>query len=109
MRLFVALALVAAIFSISTARAAGYPPTCAGDLAAVEASFDETVQRLEAAGSANHAEKCDSLNHHIAVMTNGRDVFLRCRPDDHDRGEDVAQLNASIGDFKDILKQQGCD
>ena len=99
----------ALLLTFPSAHAAGFPPTCAGDLAAVEASFDETVQRLEAAGSANHAEKCAALNHHIAVMTNGRDVFLRCRPDDHDRGADVAQLNASIGDFKTILKQQGCD
>ena len=42
-------------------------------------------------------------------MTNGRDVYLRCRPDDHDRGEDVAQLNASIDDFKVILQQQTCE
>src|SRR5260221_14141789 len=91
---------------ISSAHAAGSPPTCAGDLAAVEASFDETIARLEAAGTADHTEKCAALEHHIAVMTNGPDVYLRCRPDDHDRGEAAAQLNASIGDFKVITKKQ---
>jgi hypothetical protein len=105
----VAFPFVAGFLTASAAHAAGLPPACTGDLAAVEASFNETIARLEAAGTADHAEKCAALHHHIDVMTNGRDVYLRCRPDDHDRGEDVAQLNASIGDFKDILKQQGCD
>jgi hypothetical protein len=100
-----AVLLVAA----SSTHATGFPPTCTTDLAAVETSFNETIARLEAAGTADHAEKCAALRHHIDVMTNGRDVYLRCRPDDHDRGEDVAQLNASIGDFRVILKQQGCE
>ena len=104
----VSLVAAAVFFAPLAAHAQELAPGCDKELAAVEASFDETVQRLKAAGTADHTEKCAALHHHIDVMTNGRDVYLRCLPEGHDKGENVAQLNASIDDFHVILQKQGC-
>jgi hypothetical protein len=41
-------------------------------------------------------------------MANGINVFQRCMPDGHDKGENIAQLGASTGDFLDINEAQGC-
>ena len=90
------------------ARAAEAAPACAKDLLAVQASFDETAARLQAAQSADHAEKCAALHHHIDVMMSCRDVFLRCRPPGAERDADLAQLATSITDFQTILKRQKC-
>ena len=76
--------------------------TCDAELAAVDASFVETEARLEKAGNADQAEKCAAARHHIEVMANGVDVFLRCTPDGHDKRENIGQLMVSIADFLDI-------
>jgi hypothetical protein len=85
-----------------------FAPGCNAALAGLHDSFTETIARLEAAGGAGHDEKCAALHHHIDVMANGRDVFLRCLPPGHDRGENVGQLQASIEDFEYVLTTQNC-
>ncbi len=82
--------------------------TCDADLAAVGASFDETQARLEKAASADQAEKCAAIRRHVEVMANGVNVFQRCLADDHDKGENIAQLVGSIADFLDISDSLGC-
>lgn len=81
---------------------------CDADLAAVDASFGETEARLEKAGGADLDEKCAAIRHHVEVMANAVNVFQRCLPDGHDKGENVAQLVGSIADFLDISDSSGC-
>ena len=104
------LALAVAITLTSSAlRAQESAPGCAGELAAVEASFEETIARLDASGSAGQGEKCDAIRHHLDVMASGIEVFERCLPPGHDRDENIGQLAVSIEDFALILSRQGCD
>ncbi len=108
----VRLAFVAAVLALApTARAAEPAPSvaaCPADLAAVDASFAETQARLTKAAVADQTEKCAAIRHHIEVMANGINVFQRCLPEGHDKGENIAQLGASVADFLDISDQQGC-
>jgi hypothetical protein len=96
------------LMSLSVARAQELAPGCPADLSGVDASFEETQARLQKAGNADRAEKCAAIRHHVEVMANGINVFQRCMPDGHDKGENIAQLGASIGDFLDINEAQGC-
>ena len=82
--------------------------SCPAALADVDASFVETQTRLDKAGKADQAEKCAAVRHHIEVMANGINVFQRCLPAGHDKGENIAQLGASIGDFLDVSDSLGC-
>ncbi len=102
------LAVVLAVLAIGPVHAAEPPATCAADLAAVEASFDETQARLEKMSQADKVELCAAIKHHIEVMANGIAVFGRCMEDGHDKGENIAQLAASIDDFLYINQNQGC-
>jgi hypothetical protein len=99
--------LVAALLP-ALAAAQQLTAACRSDLAAVDASFEETLARLQKAGSADQAEKCAAVAHHIDVMGKARDVYLRCLPPGHDRDENVAQLNASIADFRDVQTNLKC-
>ena len=81
---------------------------CRTDLAAVDSSFEETLARLQKAGSGDQSAKCAAVAHHIEVMGNARDVYLRCLPPGHDRNENIAQLNASMSDFRDMQANLKC-
>jgi hypothetical protein len=83
-------------------------PTCSADLTAVDASFVETQARLDKVTKEDKVEMCAAIKHHIEVMAHGIAVFNRCLPDGHDKGENVAQLAASIDDFLYINDNQGC-
>jgi hypothetical protein len=102
------LALIALALALPTLAAAQVTPACRADLNTVDDSFAETLGRLDRAARAGDAEKCAAVDHHIQVMTSGRDVYLRCLPSDHDRNENVAQLNASIDDFLVIRRNLKC-
>ena len=104
------LVLLAVVLAVSSAHAAEFnpPATCEADLAAVDASFEETQARLDKVTKADKVEMCAAIKHHIEVMANGINVFQRCQPPGHDKGENIAQLAASIGDFLDINDAQGC-
>jgi hypothetical protein len=96
------------VLSSLPAKAQEIAPGCDKELAAVDASFEETQIRLQKAGVADQAEKCAAIKHHVEVMANGINVFQRCQPEGHDKGENIGQLGASIGDFLDISDRQGC-
>jgi hypothetical protein len=98
--------LVSLLSSIASAQQPA--PTCRTDLAAVEDSFDETLARLEKAGRADQAEKCAAVAHHLDVMSKARTVYVRCLPPGHDREENIAQINATIADFRDIQANLKC-
>jgi hypothetical protein len=102
--------LIAAVLAaLATPALAQLPtPVCQADLAAVDASFDETVARLFRLGKAPKTEQCAAVQHHIDVMLNARDVYLRCLRPGHDRDESIAQLNVSIADFYMIQQKLGC-
>jgi hypothetical protein len=100
----------AACAAIVPAHAAEFTPaaTCATDMPAVDASFEETQARLAKITPDDHDELCAAVKHHVEVMANGINVFQKCQPPGHDKGENIAQLAASIGDFLDISDAQGC-
>jgi hypothetical protein len=102
------LALFAAVFLFSPAHAAEFAPRCDADLAAVDDSFRETIERLDRAAKGANAEKCAAWRHHVEVMTKGVEVFLRCTPEGHDQRENVGQLGASIEDFNTIIADKKC-
>ncbi|MEJ0013529.1 MAG: hypothetical protein WDM94_13090 [Bauldia sp.] len=102
------LAIVIAVLAAVPAHAAEPLATCPADLAAVDASFAETQARLDKVTQADKVELCAAIKHHIEVMANGIAVFDRCMENGHDKGENIAQLEASIDDFLYINENQGC-
>lgn len=94
--------LLVAAMTMTTAAAAQTPAACEEDLAAVDASFDDTIGRLEASASAGDAAKCVAWRAHVDVMEAARDVFRRCLSG-HARGENIGQLDVSIADFLSVI------
>jgi hypothetical protein len=76
---------------------------CKADLATVDKSFEETIKRLETAAKGTQTQKCAAYRSHVAVMTKGRDVFMRCTTG-HTQRENVGQMSDSIGDFVELIK-----
>jgi hypothetical protein len=91
-----------------TADAQEFAPGCNADLAAVDASFGETLDRLDSVANGSDAEKCAAYRHHVDVMLEGRNVFLRCLPEGRDQTENVLQLEVSIADFETIIANKQC-
>lgn len=87
---------------LASPASAGPSAACKEDLAAVDASFAETLDRLDSAANASPAEKCAAYRHHVEVMKAGREVFLRCLAG-HDQSENVGQLEVSIEDFLVVI------
>jgi hypothetical protein len=85
-----------------------FAPGCNADLAAVDASFGETLDRLDGVANGSDAEKCAAYRHHVDVMLKGREVFLRCIPEGRDQTENVVQLEVSIADFETIIANKQC-
>jgi hypothetical protein len=103
---FILLASVG--FASPPAVAQEFAPGCNADLAAVDASFGETLDRLDSVANGSDAEKCAAYRYHVDVMLKGRDVFLRCIPEGRDQTENVLQLEVSIGDFETIIANKQC-
>lgn len=78
---------------------------CREDLAAVDRSFTETLERLEKAKNAAQAEKCVVYRQHVEVMTRAREVFNRCQTG-LTRRENVGQMNDSIEDFEELIRRR---
>jgi hypothetical protein len=85
-----------------------FAPGCNADLAAVDASFGETLDRLDSVANGSDVEKCAAYRHHVDVMLKGREVFLRCIPEGRDQTENVVQLEVSIADFETIIANKQC-
>jgi hypothetical protein len=96
--------------TLAPAHAAEFTPaaTCAVDMPAVDASFEETQARLAKVTKEDHAELCAAVQHHVEVMANGINVYQKCLPPGHDKGENIAQLVGTIADFLEINEAQGC-
>jgi hypothetical protein len=93
--------------TISPAWAQG-DPACPGDLAATDASFEETLQRLDSAfKTKDQTQRCDAIRHHIEVMRAAGDVFDRCTTG-HEREENLGQVIGTIADFQDVAAEMGC-
>ncbi|HEY8566922.1 MAG TPA: hypothetical protein VIL65_15600 [Beijerinckiaceae bacterium] len=78
---------------------------CPRDLAAVDASFSQTMQRLDAVQTADQDGKCAAWRQHVAAMQAGVTVFRRCLSG-HAQRENVLQLLVSIEDFEELLKRK---
>ena len=78
------------------------PGTCPEDLARVDRSFEETMQRLEANGKSEVTAKCAAFRHHVAVMEAARTVFEACL-DGFEERENVGQIVGTIADFEEII------
>jgi hypothetical protein len=106
-RLIIAAAVCAAF---APAHAAEFTPaaTCAVDVPAVDASFEETQARLAKVTKEDHVELCAAVKHHVEVMANAINVYQKCLRPGHDKGENIAQLVGTIADFLEINEAQGC-
>jgi hypothetical protein len=81
---------------------------CPAELAAVDASFDETQQRLKSAWESNDdGKKCVAIRHHLEIMRHAGDVFDVCTTG-HGREENLGQVIGTIADFEDIASEMGC-
>lgn len=78
---------------------------CKSDLAAVDKSFTETQNRLDSVEKGTQAEKCAAYRSHVAIMTNGYNVFMRCMSG-HEQRENSLQMAVSIDDFNEIIKRR---
>lgn len=84
------------------------PATCPADLAALDASFDETAERFDKAwNSDDEAEKCAAIRHHIDVMLKAAAVFDVCTTG-HGREENMGQALGTAADFEDIAAELDC-
>jgi hypothetical protein len=83
-------------------------PGCDADLAALDASFDETMSRLQKATASDKVEKCAAITHHIEVMMHAAEVFDRCLPEGHDKRENMGQVLGTAADFRDIMVGEEC-
>jgi hypothetical protein len=82
--------------------AAQMSAACRADLAALEPTFEETLARLDSVANADQAAQCAAWHHHVTVMENARDVFMRCLTGFEQR-ENVGQMVVSIADFVDLI------
>ncbi len=94
-------ALAAAALAVTTPARAD----CKSDLAAVDKSFTATLERLDAAAKGTQAEKCAAYRSHVAIMTNGYNVFMRCMSG-HEQRENAGQMGVSIADFNELIKRR---
>lgn len=97
------------LLAVPPAFAEGPPPaTCRGDLAGLDATFEETLQRLDTAWkSEDNAQKCAAISHHIDVMRHAAEVFDVCTTG-RGREENMGQALGTIADFQDIASDIGC-
>lgn len=75
---------------------------CARELVLTDIRLREASQRLAAIRSAPRAQQCPVFRRHIGVMRDSACIFSRCTTGHHGR-ENVAQMNASIADWQEII------
>jgi hypothetical protein len=99
--------LVGLLLAAAPAWAQG-DPACRAEIADVNASFDETLARLNGVSKDDTLEiKCAAIRHHIDVMLKAADVFSRCTTG-HGREENMGQALGTAADFEDIASDMGC-
>ena len=94
-----ALAALVFLLAVVPARA-----DCRNDLAAVDRSFKETLERLDKVKNGTPAAKCPVYRRHVDVMVRARGVLQRCNSGTTQR-ENVGQMNDSIEDFQELIRR----
>jgi hypothetical protein len=97
-----ALAIVCTCVVLAAGPAAA---DCREDLAGVDRSFEETMERLEKVKNAPPAEQCAAYRAHVEIMTRAREVFNRCQTG-RTRTENVGQMSDSIEDFAEHIRRR---
>jgi hypothetical protein len=84
-------------------------PQCTKDLSTVDSSFQETLGNLQRNGrsAAVPAARCAAYKHHIEVMKNASAIFDRCTTEP-DRTQNLSQMDGTIADINDTLKNEKC-
>jgi hypothetical protein len=75
---------------------------CARELVLTEIHQREASARLAAVRTAPRRQQCAVFRRHVRVMRDSACVFRRCTTGHHGR-ENVAQMNASIADWQEII------
>jgi len=78
---------------------------CAPELALTEIRQREASARLSAVRSAPLPQQCAVFRQHVSVMRDSACIFSRCTTGHHGR-ENVAQMNASIADWQEIIARR---
>ena len=77
-------------------------PECKRDLAAANALITKIAAREKQFVPGDLAKNCALLRQNLADMTKARGPMDRCITG-HDHSENLAQLDASMGDIRDVL------
>ncbi len=109
---FLALAIISpASFLVPPAIAQGSCPAvrgapgsdaCTRELVLTEFRQREATARLAAVRTAPRPQQCAVFRRHIRVLRDSACVFRRCTTGHHGR-ENVAQMNASMADWQEII------
>ncbi len=104
-RLSAAVVALIAFAPVPAALAQDGPPpaSCGADMAANDARFKATIQRLESVKNGTQAQKCAAYRSHVQIMKQAVPVFRNCTRGLAQR-ENVGQMNDSIGDFEQLIK-----
>jgi hypothetical protein len=99
-------ALAAGVFAAVLAGTVPAAADCAGDLTASQQSLEQTRAGVAAAAASSEAQKCAAQRRHYAALVKVREVFSRC-DSGAKKGDNAAQLKATIDDFKAKMPR-GC-
>jgi hypothetical protein len=77
-------------------------PTCRRDLAAADALIHGIRLREHSVSPGDWAGLCRLLRQNLQDMSRARGLMESCLTG-HDRGENIAQMDASIGDIRYVL------
>jgi len=79
-------------------------PDCRRDLAVANQLIHSVRLRENSVQRGDYAGLCRLLRQNLQDMTRARDPMARCMTG-HDRGENVAQMDASIDDIRFVLSK----
>ncbi len=82
--------------------AATTTPTCTRELAAAETSLLKTLVHLDSIAKGHQDEKCAVYHKHVEIVTNAREVFVRCMTSP-ERETDIDQLDGSLRDTYGVI------
>lgn len=100
--LLTAMGLAAMLASGPTMADAVNTPACRRDLAAANRHIEAIRAREKRFVPGDLTRNCPLLRQNLADMVAAREPMDRCLKG-HEQGETVAQIEASIGDIRDVL------
>lgn len=77
-------------------------PDCRRDLATADALLHAIRLRENSVQPGDYVGLCNLLRRNLRDMNQAREPMARCMTG-HDQGENVAQIDASIGDIRTVL------